>query len=158
MATRNGQRVLNLATSILKAAVVAAFAIIVVTAMAQVIARYAFNHPFAWAEELVRLANIWCVLLAVGFGVGQSAHFSVNVLTGAVSERLRRVLDIGAHMAMAVIASGMLLQGIVFVQKTMLSATPMLSIPYGVAYAAVPIGFGIALLFSLGRLLTALQG
>ncbi len=149
--------VLRLATEALKAAVVGAFALVVVTSFLQVVARYVFAWPFAWAEELVRLANIWCVLLAVGFGIAYSAHFRIGILSDMLPPRLRRVLDIVVQGLMALIALGMVVLGASFVQRTMMSSTPMLGIPHGIAYAAVPVGFAAALAVSLARLVAALR-
>lgn len=148
---------LRLATEALKAAVVGAFALVVVTSFVQVVARYVFARPFAWAEELVRLANIWCVLLAVGFGIAYSAHFSIGIISDLLTPRLRRVLDIVVHALMVLIALGMVVLGVSFVQRTLMTSTPMLGIPQGIAYAAVPVGFAAAVAVSLARLVATLR-
>lgn len=55
------------------------FVVMISAVFLQVVARYAFNSPPSWAEELARYCQVWIILLTS----------SICIRKGGLSERLR---------------------------------------------------------------------
>lgn len=68
----------------------------------EVIARYFFNAPTIWAEELSRLLFVFATLLAAPALLRQNAHIRVTALTalmGLGAQRLMRLAALGFVIA-----------------------------------------------------------
>lgn len=75
-------------------------AVLAVTLL-QVGARYVFNWPMPWSEELTRLIFVWLVMIAA---VG-SAHMRIEFFTERMPLAMRRVVAIAlALLSMALLA------------------------------------------------------
>jgi TRAP-type transport system small permease protein len=66
--------------------------------MAQVIARYGFNAPLTWSEELSRYLFIWLSFLAGWLAWRRREHLGVEALAAALpnaaADLLRRVVEV----------------------------------------------------------------
>ena len=85
-------------------ALMAAMALLVI---ANVIARYAFNHSFVWAEELSRYMMIWVGFLGSGLVLRIGAHLAVDVFQDLLPRRAAQAMRVvvvavlaGAFVAM----------------------------------------------------------
>lgn len=58
------------------------FLSIVLLTLAQVVARYAFDSPLLWSEELVRMLLVWLVFLGSAVVCWDGGHLSVNTFFG----------------------------------------------------------------------------
>jgi TRAP-type C4-dicarboxylate transport system permease small subunit len=58
----------------------------------QVVARFFFNHPLAWTDELAVVLYIWVILWAAAFMVPHREHVKFDLVYGLVSPRARRVM------------------------------------------------------------------
>ena len=75
-----------------------------------VIARYVFNSPTLWADEVSSYLLIAIVFLGLAPNVRQDAHIRIDVLTNLVSGRIRAALEVFAYAA-GIIFSVLLLLG-----------------------------------------------
>ena len=75
-----------------------------------VIARYVFNSPTLWADEVSSYLLIAIVFLGLAPNVRQDAHIRIDVLTNLVSGRMRAALEVFAY-AVGIIFSVLLLLG-----------------------------------------------
>lgn len=79
-----------------RAFLVAVVAVMVALVSAQVVARYGLNTGIGWADEVSRLAFVWCVFLGVAVAAKARAHIGIGLLAdalpGAAGRALRRVV------------------------------------------------------------------
>lgn len=82
----------------LEALVVLMMGATVVIMAAQVVARYALNNPFVWAEEISTYLFIWIVFLGSGLAFQRRSHIAldyfVRLLPDPLSRRLHLVLSL----------------------------------------------------------------
>lgn len=68
--------------------IVAIFATMVASAMAQVISRYVFNAPLVWSEELSRYLFIWLSFLGAWYAWIEREHLGIDMLPDIIPKRL----------------------------------------------------------------------
>ena len=129
------------------------FALIV----AQVLLRYGGGGVPVFTEEVARYAMIWMALLATAVAAREGSHIRIDFVPQALAARsrlagrlLEGVLDV---IAMTVFVT-LLVQGLDMVQFAAAQRSEGLRIPLSWPYAALPVAFGFATLFALGRLVT----
>ena len=66
----------------------------------QVVARYVFDSPFIWPEEITRILLIWLCYVAAGAVTRRSAHIAVDTLVLLLPSALRRIVLILIDLAM----------------------------------------------------------
>lgn len=78
-------------------------AVLFVSFLIQVAARYVFNSPVSWADELSVVAGIWIILWGTAFVTRETDNIRFDMIYGSVSKRTRRIFDIVASLALIVI-------------------------------------------------------
>ena len=73
-------------------AIMLLFAGMIGSAMLQVVARYVFNSPFTWSEELSRYLFIWLSFLGAWWAWIRREHLGIDALPHALPVHLRRIL------------------------------------------------------------------
>ena len=119
--------------------VLAAMALVV---FANVALRFLTDHSILWAEEVSRYAMIWLTFLGAGLVLRHGGHIGIDALQTRFPRRavaIRAtifVLLLGFFAFMAWIATryALLAWG---------QTTPVLQIPVGFVYLALPIGFAL---------------
>ena len=120
--------------------------VMVGTVLGGVVWRYALNNSQAWTEELSRYLMIWAAFLGASLAVRSGAHVALEFLNdrlpfpASAMVRLLAKLIFGAFLAFVVWQGGYL------ISDTMDQASPVLGVPMGYVYAAVPIGCALMLL------------
>lgn len=85
-------------------------AVILLTAMfatfiVQIVSRYALNAPVGWTVELCTTLWLWTVFWGSAFCLDDRDHVKFDVVYLAMNQRVRRIMALGAALA---IAGGML--------------------------------------------------
>lgn len=123
-----------------------ALGVLAVLGFAQVIARYIFNEPLVWSEEVVRYALIWIVFLGSGNVVRKGQLAAVEFVSHAVSPTLGRlIVGVAAVVSMAFWAI-LLVYGIVIVDSVEGMRSGAMEMPMSLVYLAVPVGAAFALI------------
>jgi C4-dicarboxylate transporter DctQ subunit len=78
------------------------FSVMVFAVFLQVVARYAFNSPPSWTEELARYCQVWIILLASSICIRKGSHLAVDYLSHKFSPFLSRVIQVLISILMAV--------------------------------------------------------
>jgi C4-dicarboxylate transporter, DctQ subunit len=60
----------------------------------QIVARYVFNRPLGWTDEVSVLCWIWCTLWGAAFVLRERDEVRFDLIYSAVSERTRRIFTI----------------------------------------------------------------
>jgi len=72
---------------------VSGLAFMLVIIFYQVVARYIFNNPPTWSEELALLVMIWISLLGAGIGVRNEIHMKVELFINLFPEWFKKILE-----------------------------------------------------------------
>ena len=89
------------ATSASNAVGVLLFAALFSVFILQVVARFAFNHPMAWTDELAVILYIWIVLWGGAFIVKSDEHVRFDLVYNAAAPQVQRCLRLLGAFALA---------------------------------------------------------
>lgn len=78
---------------------------------AQVLARYVFNVPFSWTEELARFLFMWLVFLGASQALRRHEHIAVGLLVDRLPLRLRQLVIVLLNGLIASFLVVVVLQG-----------------------------------------------
>jgi len=73
--------------------------------MLQIIARYVFNYPLGWTDEVSVLCWIWCVLWGAVFVLREKDEVRFDIIYSAASLQTRRIFTIITGIAVIVLFS-----------------------------------------------------
>jgi TRAP-type C4-dicarboxylate transport system permease small subunit len=106
--------------------------------LVNVIARYAFNSPISWAEEVARYAFIWMVFIGAAVCTKRSRHIAVDAVVSALPKISQPFCRLLADLATATLMVILVYYGMVLtVSATQLTST--LSIPTHFIYVVIPL-------------------
>ncbi len=112
----------------------------------EVVARYFFNAPTIWAEELSRLAMIWAVFLGSAALLRSGEHIRVTVIIDRLGTKGRAVMDVVALVFVAVISGYVAWYGAPIAWNSFergRTVGSMLDLPSWVSQVSVPLGFAL---------------
>jgi C4-dicarboxylate transporter DctQ subunit len=112
----------------------------------QVTARYAFNYPLSWPEELIRYLIILIVYVGASIAVRRKSHISVDIVY-TFYPHSKKVLDFLATILGIAFSLLLIIYGMKFVKNLMASGqiAITLKIPVFIVYSILPVG-GLLLL------------
>ena len=111
------------------------FAILFLSLVLQVLRRFVFGAPAAWTEELATIAFVWVIFWGTAFCVPLADHVAVDLIVPRFAPPARRALY---ALGLAVLGGSFLwaLPGTADYLRFMLrERTPVLELPYGIAYS-----------------------
>jgi TRAP-type C4-dicarboxylate transport system permease small subunit len=114
-----------------------------------VVLRYGFGQSLAWAEEVGRYLMIWGALLAAGLALREGAHIAVETLPEALPPPLARLVRLVALLLAAAFLALVAWLGWHYAMFAWMQRTPVLRLPMGAVYLAVPVGAALMLLHLL---------
>ena len=96
----------------------------------QVTARFGFNKPLAWTDELAVILYVWIILWAAAFVVPEREHVAFDLLWNSAGQRMRQAMQIAGN----VLVGGLALCGIPatwdYVTFMKREGTPVLGLPF----------------------------
>jgi TRAP-type C4-dicarboxylate transport system permease small subunit len=125
--------------------ILAAMAMMVFTNVAL---RFLTDHSILWVEEVSRYLMIWLTFLGAGLVLRYGGHIGIDTLQDRFPERavliraIIFVLLLGFFVVMVWI-------GILYASLTWAQTTPVLQIPVGFVYSAMPAGFALLIVHLL---------
>lgn len=121
-----------------------------------VLMRYFLNQPLQWCDEIVTSLFVWTVFIGSAYAHRRHAHLGVDILVNlfplGAREKVRIVVDILQIFVLGMITyiSGQYVYNLIYVRgKYKLALTDMLRLPKWWTGIAVPLGFGISLIYAL---------
>jgi TRAP-type C4-dicarboxylate transport system permease small subunit len=118
-----------------------------------VVTRYGFGFSIAWVEEVSLYLMIWIAYLGAGLAMREGRHVAIETfqdrLPAGVVPWVRAAVGAAVLAFLACLAA----LGFEFARFAMDQETPVLEIPAGIPYLAIPIGavvFGLHLLLVFG--------
>jgi TRAP-type C4-dicarboxylate transport system permease small subunit len=122
------------------AVLVALMAGMALLVIANVFARYVFNHSFVWAEEVSRYMMIWVGFLGSGLVLRVGAHIAVDVFQDMVPRRVAQAMRLAVVGVMLVCIAAMAWLGAQYVRFAWGQESPILNWNFGLIYLAIPVG------------------
>lgn len=116
------------------------FVILVSAVFLQVVARYAFNNPPTWTEELARYCQVWIIILASSICIRKSSHLSVDYLSHKFPPFLNRFIQIFIGLLVAVYVAVVTFYGWRLMIVGHYQVSPALQINMSYIYIIFPLG------------------
>jgi TRAP-type C4-dicarboxylate transport system permease small subunit len=123
--------------------IVTLFAVLTAAVFAQVVARYVFNHPPAWTEELARFCQVWIILLAASVCLRKGTHLAVDYLGPALTSGARRAVAVFTGALMALYSAVVLIWGLRLLILGLGQSSPAMQLNMGLVYLIFPLAGGL---------------
>ena len=127
----------------------------VVILFSGVIARYVFNHPLVWSDELASIVFLWQAMLGAVIALRRDEHMRMTALVGALPPGAQAGLDAFATCAALTFLALIAWPAFDYAIEELDITTPALEITNAWRAAALPCGTVLMALFALFRLFTA---
>jgi len=124
-------------------------------------ARYLFNAPTIWAEELSRFFQLWAVYLATAALLRDDTHIRITLVTDRFGDQTRRWLDV---LSLSIIAAFCLIPiwyGWEITADSLAvgrTSSTMLDVPSWLTEIAIPAGSALLLLQALSQIARRIGG
>jgi TRAP-type C4-dicarboxylate transport system permease small subunit len=119
----------------------------------QVILRYVFMSPLTWPEELARYLLIWISCLGSAYATREGMHISVVFIKNKLPQSTQAAVAIGVHVLVISFFTFGVVQGFKLSFSQWIELTSALRLPMTYPTLAIPIGFGIMIMFNLELLI-----
>lgn len=124
--------------------------VMVIVALWQVASRYVFGSPSTVSEEFLRYALIWISIIGTAYVAGKNQHVSMSLVVDLLSLPNQLKWGIGIQVVFLLFAVFILIMGGSHAASiSMNQLSPVLRIPMGYIYAALPVAGVIIALYSL---------
>lgn len=130
-----------------------ALAIASVAMLGQVVARYVFDAPIVWAEELATLMFAWITFLGAAVVQRDDSHLSIDVVRRHVGERAGRALDRFRLLVIGACSVVIVVQGSALAARMAPIRFPAMEITRAWLYASVAVGAAFTVVFVVASLL-----
>ena len=133
--------------------------VMVVLTTYQVIARYVFNSPSTWSEELVGYLFGWSTMLGATIVSGERGHMNIPVVIDQFKPAARKAFHIFAEIIAFLFSATILVFGGYQVSNlAMGQQTSSLGVAVGVFYWVMPICGVVILLYSVMNIIGIANG
>ena len=133
--------------------------VMVVLTTYQVIARYVFNSPSTWSEELVGYLFGWSTMLGATIVSGERGHMNIPVIIDRFNPTLRKAFHIfGEVIAFLFSATILVFGGYQVSQLAMGQQTSSLGVAVGVFYWVMPVCGVVILIYSVLNIIGIANG
>lgn len=139
----------------MEVAIVFLFAVLTTAVFTQVVARYVFNHPPAWTEELARFCQVWIILLASSICLRKGSHLAVDYLGPSLSLSVRRLVGLLIGCLITLYSAVVVVWGVKLLIIGITQTSPAMQVSMGLVYLVFPIAGGLMVLESI---LTTVRG
>ncbi len=112
-----------------------------------VIYRYFLLQPISWGEEMARFLFIWLSMFGAALAMKDRAHFTITILTARFPARVRACLDVAIAIAATILLSIVMNKGWGLALLNRNQESPAMGVQMSIAYAAVPLGAALMIVF-----------
>lgn len=128
-----------------------------------VIMRYFLKSPMQWSEEIVTSLFVWTVFIGSAYAHRKHSHLGVDIVVNLVKGKPRdgiriiiMILEL-VILIMLTVISAQYVYNLIYVRGAYKpTLTDILRVPKWVTGIAVPIGFGLSAIYSIGDILAEL--
>ncbi len=158
MATSLPMKILRVIRRINEAIIVVLFAVMATVVFIQVIARYIFNAPPSWSEEIARYLQVWLVMLASAICMQRGQHITITYITDLLPAYLERALGVLMNLVVIVYLLIVVRYSGELMKAASLQRTPATNLPMLAVYLSVLVGTILILIESVVTLVRRLRG
>lgn len=112
---------------------------------AQIILRYVFNDSLIWSEEISRYLLIALVFFGTATAVREREHIVIDLIDRLVPPRVLSALKMVVDVTLATYLMVIVYHAHTVVMLFRSQPSSALHVPMAVPYAAIPVGFALAL-------------
>ncbi len=119
-----------------------------------VVFRYVLLEPISWTEEVGRFCLVWVSFIGTYLAHRRSQHIGVTVLVDGLTPARQKYVRIVVSALLAVFMMMLMVQGTAYTTAFARYYSPILELPLGIVYAALPVAATlmlIAILLDLGK-------
>lgn len=116
---------------------------------ANVLMRYFFKSPLYWAEEVATGLFVWTVFVGSSYAYRRHAHLGVDILVNALPGKIRSVVKFTIKILELLILVMLTYVSVLYVSNTWDKLSNTLRMPSWYIAIAVPLGFGLSLVYSI---------
>ena len=106
------------------------FLALFVVFVVQITARFAFNKPLAWTDEMAVILYVWVILWSAAVIVPEREHVVFDLVWNSVGKRARQVMRIAGQLLVGGLALAALPGTWDYVRFMAREGTPVLGIPF----------------------------
>ena len=113
-----------------------------------VLARYLFNSPFTWEEEVQVACMVWITFLAAPVAFHTKSHVAIEILVDAFPQKVQRVIEVLIMILMYAILIYFFFRSLEFISVLARTGrkTPILMAPYSMIYGVAPVSIILMLI------------
>ena len=120
--------------------------------LAGVVARYVFDAPLTWSDELASILFLWLAMLGAVIALRRGEHMRLTTLVNLLPPRWRLRVSLMAQLVVATFVLEIVLPAVDYMQDQWLITTPALEIHDGLRVAAIGVGAALMLVIAVLRL------
>ena len=120
--------------------IVVLFVVLISAVFLQVVARYAFNNPPTWTEELARYCQVWIIVLASSICIRKGSHLAVDYLSHKFSPFFNRFIQMVIGLLVAVYVAVVTFYGWRLMIVGHYQLSPAMQINMSYIYVIFPLG------------------
>ncbi|MBC7414076.1 MAG: TRAP transporter large permease subunit [Herminiimonas sp.] len=147
---RGLETIITLASEV-PAALLVALEILIL--LAGVVARYVFNAPLTWSDELASILFLWLAMLGAVIALRRGEHMRLTTLVNRMPASVRSRVTLGAELVVAAFVLEIILPAVEYFQDQWAISTPALEIHDGLRVGAIAVGAILMMGIVLMRLL-----
>ena len=125
-------------------AIIVLLAAMAVMVFANVALRFATDYSILWVEEASRFTMVWLTFIGAGLALRHGGHIGIDTLQ-QTAPRLAPAIRGVIVALMACFFAAMVVIGLRYASLTWAQTTPVLEVPVGAVYLAMPVGFALML-------------
>ena len=122
--------------------VIVLLAAMAIMVFANVALRFLTDRSILWVEEASRYTMVWLTFVGVGPVLRYGGHIGIDTLQQA-APRFAPAIRAAVLVLVGGFCCVMIVVGIVYAALTWTQTTPVLLIPIGAVYLAMPVGFAL---------------
>jgi TRAP-type C4-dicarboxylate transport system permease small subunit len=111
------------------------FAALFCVFIVQIVARFGFNRPLPWTDELAVVLYVWVILWCAAFVVPEREHVMFDLVWNAAGPGTRRVMRIVGNLMVGGLSAWALPGCWDYVKFMGREGTPVLNVPFSLVFA-----------------------
>lgn len=124
--------------------VIVLLAAMAVMVFANVALRFLTDHSILWVDETSRYVMVWLTFIGAGPVLRYGGHIGIDTLQQAIPP-FARAIRVVIFTLLGIFFLAMIVIGIRYAILTWAQTTPVLEIPIGAVYLAMPVGFTLTI-------------
>ncbi len=129
----------------------------VVLIFTQVGARFIFNKPLSWTEELSRHLMLWMAFMATSIAYRHGAHLSIDLIIPRLSPKRQKLLRVFFLLIILSFLIYMVIYGVELTQKTYRQTSSSLQYPMSFIYLSIPVSAVLMMIFSIEKFIDTIK-